>query len=300
MARRKTSVGPVSPESPKAEPAKRRGRPKKTENETKAETALVEAGAGDTPKKKRRKDSAKVAGVSKNSIIDDADPISGKKRKRGGSSHDWEMIESQYRAGILSLRAIGDQHGISQTAVHKKAKAEGWQRNLSDKVRTAAKEKLVREDGLHETGLHGGLRSSTNDKETIEVAAQALVAVAREHRATIRSGRSIICSLLTELQEVADNREEIEAAIEEETAGDRDSKRRNMMMKAVALPSRAGVMLNLSAALKNVIGLERQAFNMDDTHSVASGDVPEGTAAFRIEFVKASVGSHQYSTSGGF
>jgi hypothetical protein len=41
-----------------------------------------------------------------------------------------------------------------------------------------------------------------------------------------------------------------------------------MMLRAVALPSRAGVIVNLSNALRTLVALERQAFNL--------GDGPEG------------------------
>jgi hypothetical protein len=37
-----------------------------------------------------------------------------------------------------------------------------------------------------------------------------------------------------------------------------------MMLRAVALPSRAGVIVNLSSALRTLVALERQAFNLGD------------------------------------
>ena len=53
----------------------------------------------------------------------------------------------------------------------------------------------------------------------------------------------------------------IEEAIEDETIDDDNGKRRAMMLRAAALPSRAGVIVNLSTALRTFVGLERQAFN---------------------------------------
>ena len=37
-----------------------------------------------------------------------------------------------------------------------------------------------------------------------------------------------------------------------------------MMLRAVALPSRAGVIVKVSNALRTLVGLERQAFNLGD------------------------------------
>ena len=38
---------------------------------------------------------------------------------------DWEKIEREYRAGQLSVVEIGRQHGISHTAINKRAKRDG-------------------------------------------------------------------------------------------------------------------------------------------------------------------------------
>jgi len=64
-----------------------------------------------------------------------------KKRKQ----IDWERVEVEYRAGKLSLREIARQHGCTDTAVRKRAKAEGWERDLSAKIEEAVRAKLVRE-----------------------------------------------------------------------------------------------------------------------------------------------------------
>jgi len=40
---------------------------------------------------------------------------------------DWEQVQQEYEAGEKSLRQIGRDHGITHTAVRKRAKAENWQ-----------------------------------------------------------------------------------------------------------------------------------------------------------------------------
>jgi hypothetical protein len=50
-------------------------------------------------------------------------------------SIDWESIEREYRAGRLTVAEIGRQHGLSHTAINKRAKRDGWTRNLADAVR---------------------------------------------------------------------------------------------------------------------------------------------------------------------
>ena len=66
---------------------------------------------------------------------------------------DWEAIHGLYRAGLLSVRAIAERHGISDTAIRSRAKKNGWQRDLTDRVRQAAKAKVVRAE-VRTSGSH--------------------------------------------------------------------------------------------------------------------------------------------------
>jgi hypothetical protein len=43
---------------------------------------------------------------------------------------DWDQIKIDYEAGAVSVRQIAAREGISDTAVHKKARAEGWDGSL--------------------------------------------------------------------------------------------------------------------------------------------------------------------------
>ena len=41
---------------------------------------------------------------------------------------DWERIEVDYRAGVLSLREIAAANGITHGAINKRRKRDGWER----------------------------------------------------------------------------------------------------------------------------------------------------------------------------
>ena len=56
---------------------------------------------------------------------------------------DWEAIERAYRAGLLSVRAIGESHGVNHATILKRAKKEDWKRDLTDQVRAATKQKVT-------------------------------------------------------------------------------------------------------------------------------------------------------------
>lgn len=57
---------------------------------------------------------------------------------------DWEAIESAYRAGVMSLRDIGAQYGVTEGAIRKRAKKFGWVRKDGTQVRKNGTQKSLR------------------------------------------------------------------------------------------------------------------------------------------------------------
>lgn len=180
----------------------------------------------------------------------------------GAKRTDWEAIERDYRAGLLSLREIGKVHGISEGMIRKKAKAGNWERDLTERVNEKVRAELVRSDGTQPRDLRTA--DPRTEREIVETAAATVVQVVRGHRKHISRQIELVDILTEQLVGAAGNRDDIEDAIFDETAGDKDGKRRSAMLKAVALPTQAGAIVNLSNALKTLVGLERQAFSIKD------------------------------------
>lgn len=172
---------------------------------------------------------------------------------------DWEAIDREYAAGMLSVREIARRYSCSETAIRKRAKAEGWERDLSARVQKEVRRKLVRE----------GVRSEASEREIVEHASETGVTIVKLHRSSVQRAQRITEALLEQLSEFAGVREEIEKDIAKNTKG--DYIRRARMLKAVALPTHAGVLRDLSLAQKNLIALERQAYNLNG-HSPEDGE----------------------------
>ncbi|MGY4817976.1 hypothetical protein ACVNP3_18765 [Pseudomonas chlororaphis subsp. piscium] len=172
---------------------------------------------------------------------------------------DWEAIERAYRAGALSIRTIAERNGISDTAIRKKAKASGWNRDLSEQVRKEVRNKLVRGEVRDEQ-----CANPEHDAEIIEEAAEEGATVVRSHRRDIRKATNLANLLMDDLLMTIQKRDEIEDAIVDETAEDTNSMRRGSMLAAVGLPSNAKTLFQLSSAMKNLQVLERQAFGLDE------------------------------------
>lgn len=100
---------------------------------------------------------------------------------------DWEAIESAYRAGSLSIRAIAEKYGVSDTAIRKRATQNGWLRDLTEKVKEATRLKLVRSEVRND----GSREHVRTDDEIIDEASEAAADVVLGHRVDLTRWRRI-------------------------------------------------------------------------------------------------------------
>lgn len=183
---------------------------------------------------------------------------SEKTKSKGGPRNDvdWQAIERDYRLGQLTVREIARRYGVAPSSITRRAEKETWPRDLTDVIRAKTRAELLRntKDATPER--------NTISQHDIAVAVQTNVQLVREHRKDIGRNRYAVTKLIDELHDAIENIDDIEDDIIEETAGDKDGKRRARMLAAVALPSRAGVAATLASALKTLVPLEREAFNI--------------------------------------
>ena len=59
---------------------------------------------------------------------------------------DWERIELEYRAGLLSVREIAASHGITHGAINKRSKRDGWEHDLTARIRAKADAVIIPRD----------------------------------------------------------------------------------------------------------------------------------------------------------
>lgn len=180
---------------------------------------------------------------------------------------DWQAIEREYRLGQMSLRALASKHGTTAGTISKRAKKGGWVQDATQEVRERTRAALLTTAAEKEQdGNTVSTTGNTPTQEDIEVAVQTNLAVITRHRRDIARGHEMVGLLLGQLMDVSGDRAGLEDAIDEETKEDETAHRRNRMLKAVSLPTHAGVLRDLSTAMKNFIPLERQAYNLDETN----------------------------------
>lgn len=184
---------------------------------------------------------------------------------------DWEAVERDYRAGLLSVREIGLAHGVSHTAINKRAKKHGWDRDLKGKIRAKA-DALV---SKREVSKEVSTRNPETEREIIESNAEAIANVRMAHRGDISRSRRLTNKLLDELEAITDDRVLFEELSELMFSPDEKGydKRNEIYNKVISLPGRTKTMKELAETLKTLVALERQAYDLDS--KVGGGDAEE-------------------------
>lgn len=175
---------------------------------------------------------------------------------------DWEAIESAYRAGLMSIREIASQHGITHGAINKRAKRDGWERDLKAKIKAKA-DALV---SKREVSTQVSTEKALSERILIEANAEVIANVRMEHRGDIRRAREITNALFDELGAECADIEALRKLGELMLQPDENGRDRlnEIYQSIIALPERVKAVKALSDAMKNLIGLERQAYDIGE------------------------------------
>ena len=226
-----------------------------------------------------------------------APPAQGAKAGRKAPP-DWERIEFDYRAGVRSLREIAGEHGISHVAINKRAKKDGWSRDLSAKIQAKADELVTRE--LVTTPVTTENRIS--ERDVVDANAQAIVQVRMTHRKDIARSRNIVMVMMAELEascgaESAELLASLGDMMRSPDEYGRD-KLNDLYQAVVSLPGRAKTMKDLASSLVSLIDKEREAFSIgekaqanDDAQNPA-GRIRDLTDAERVVRLSRLLGSN--------
>jgi hypothetical protein len=177
---------------------------------------------------------------------------------------DWERIELDYRAGIKTLRQIAEAHGITHGAINKRAKRDGWERDLKAKIQQKADALVSRAAVAKKVSKE----SKIAERDVIETNASAVAEVRLSHRHDIQRSRRITMALLEELegQTGADTVALLYGLGDMMRNPDKhgQDKLNDLYHKIISLPGRAKTMKDLGESLRVLVALERQAFGLDD------------------------------------
>lgn len=182
---------------------------------------------------------------------------------------DWEKMEPDWRAGIISKKQLSKQYGVSRAAIDKHWGNLGIERDLTAKIRAEAKCKVTR------ATVTPGVTPLTRvtEQEVIAVNAQVQADVILGERTLIVRYRELVKVMLKELEETTGNHDEFEKLGELMDKADEQGvdKLNEIYHRVIAMPQRVDSLKKLIEVLKILIGMERQVFNIDEG---ATGDDP--------------------------
>lgn len=189
---------------------------------------------------------------------------------------DWELVEREYRAGLKTLRQIGEEHGVSHTAIQKKARQWGWVRDLSERIQQKAKNKIARQVVARSVSREREL----SDTETVEAYSDVLASVDMIQRQDLRLAIDNSRRQLQELVTLSDPKfrdtlEAIAAAMDgsgpTNNGGWKTDKVNELYRYVISLAGRIKMSKEMAAAHAVYIPIQRKIFGLDGERRNTSG-----------------------------
>ncbi len=193
---------------------------------------------------------------------------------------DWELVEREYRAGLKTLRQIGEEHGVSHTAIQKKARQWGWVRDLSERIQQKAKNKIARQVVARSVSREREL----SDTETVEAYSDVLASVDMIQRQDLRLAIDNSRRQLQELVILSDPKfrdtleaiaEAIAEAMDESgptpNGGWKTDKVNELYRYVISLAGRIKMSKEIAAAYAVYIPIQRKIFGLDGERRHTSG-----------------------------
>lgn len=194
---------------------------------------------------------------------------------------DWEAVERDYRSGIKTLRQIADEAGITHGAVNKRAKKEGWSRDLSAKVTQRAEELVSKSLVSKEVSKE----EKVSERQVVEANAEMMANVIRSHHKSLGRLDTVIKLLFDRLEaelsgtELFDQLGELMQTPDEKG----QDKLNELYRKVIALPSHTDTAKKLAETLKTKIELERKVFKIEDQPADSSDSIADAIRKARAQ-----------------
>lgn len=216
---------------------------------------------------------------------------------------DWPRIRAQFATSAFTSRQLAAEHGISHTAINKRARNEQWQRDLTVRVKLAADAKVARAaaetvaqvaknarraakaganvstpptpETVYEPdearAMVRSMRASMphdlqTEAEVIDSEASIQAAVRISHRRDIARVRALGSLLMCELELATANSDVLEefGHTMRESGEDGRDRKHELYEKFITLPARVETAKKLVETMRIAIGLEREALGMQD------------------------------------
>lgn len=171
----------------------------------------------------------------------------------GRKNTDWQAVERDYRTGKFTEQELADKYGATRSAVSKHKRTKHWTKDLQTEIRQATNARLVAEMVADEVA------------EGSKKVANVILAAAEVNKNIILSHRTKIADAFYLLGLAKE-------AVVKTGASVTDIREAAVYVQAAA---------NMVGATKNLVQLERQAFDLDDAGDHEKSSVEDYIEALR-------------------
>ena len=186
---------------------------------------------------------------------------------------NWSEIEREYRAGQLTIREIARVYSdiaredggktVSESAIRKKAKQQGWERNLVKRVNERVQGELVRSEART---LHAHEDDEALEDEAIKVAAARTIEIITKHRKSIGKLNQIVELASNALYQIMTG-ELVPETIKLKKNGKETGETKQVFTKLTHIigpfDTVPEAVQKLASAVERLVRLERQAYGLD-------------------------------------
>jgi hypothetical protein len=192
---------------------------------------------------------------------------------------DWELIETDYRAGIRSLRQIAGDHGITEAAIRKRAKRDCWIRDLNAKIK-------VRTDYLvRRAAVRSEVRTETvGEREIIEASAQLRSATTLRQQRNLARYAETADTMMSLLGVVVADLDSFKAAVKLMASGDPEGA--VALKNAIALPTLTATLDKGISAVAKLYTLERTILGIKSDEDGKASQLEEHLHKLALEWNK--------------
>lgn len=182
---------------------------------------------------------------------------------------DWLIVEKDYRAGIKTLRQIALEAGVSHVAIQKRAKAEGWTRDLQSRIQQKAQELVTRQEVTSEVTK----QKAVTERQIVEANAHAVAHVDLTNRKDVLRGMDVSRQHIEELVALNDPtfRDRLvwlgevmdESGVDDETGKLVKDKANELYRYIIDMPGRVKMAKEVAAAVGVYVPMMRKIYKLD-------------------------------------
>lgn len=181
---------------------------------------------------------------------------------------DWAAVERDFRTSQMTLRELGEKHGCDHAAISRKARQDGWERDLTAAVKQATNAKLI------QASVNNAVTTSQQQVTSVVLAAAEInTQVILGHRKGLNEITHVRNMLLAQVGQAAANLPDLADIIEMVRKPDENGidRANDALRKALGRSALIDDLKKLAEVDEKVRKGEREAFNISSEAEALAG-----------------------------